>query len=435
MDRSKYKPVSSDELKEQKERVADFLPQNEGRAGFLSIDSGINTFRIYPAQMKAEKRNFLWPKVVNWLPSLIEAKDKAGKPLLDKSGHQTYEVKKRPVFNSRAHGGAPKDIIEEYIKFAHKLYSEEIQDENELNKKLHVLLDWQDGIKAKTSWVVYADKYLPDGTKIFGRLELTNGVREQLNSLSERQGAESQPLYVDIFSDPDNGKAIQLKYNKGSEDKRKTYEVSVIFEKDWAISDEDLGKFEELESLEELYGPTAFKVQDFVTQLESLEYLDRVEGFSILKHDEFVTILNEISTYFPEEEAGADKEEKSSTTTVAPENAEEYSDKLDEVTDKAVLKKFVSFHKLPVEIKLVTSLDGAKESIREAVAEANKIEDMEVLKTKINSMLKEFASSDLPFDKPTGKTDEKKVSAPNSLKGVSAGRSAISALKYKYKQP
>ena len=80
-------------------------------------------------------------------------------------------------------------------------------------KKLTPLIDWKTGVKASSAYICYAIKYMGDGkNKQYGRLQLTDGVKKQLDNLCLREGKSGAPIVVDLFSDPDSGKPFQWNF-------------------------------------------------------------------------------------------------------------------------------------------------------------------------------------------------------------------------------
>jgi hypothetical protein len=154
----------------------------------VDIDEGHNTFRIFPSHQ--EGKPFIYAKTVIWLPQEVEMKNKDGEVVKDRAGNPKTEIKNRPIFNSRVHGSTEKDIVEEYVTFAEKVFRDEIQDAEELDKRLKKLFDWKVGIKPKTTCIVYGKKikYTNDGdikSSEFGRLAvLTNSRLKVTNSFN-----------------------------------------------------------------------------------------------------------------------------------------------------------------------------------------------------------------------------------------------------------
>lgn len=303
-DRSKFKGVASDVLKEQQKEV-EKLNLFPSRTNFIKLTPGVNILRIYPAHRIGAR--YAYSKLVSWLPFQEEQEDK-------KKGTKSLVEVRKPIFNSRAHGPAPKDLVEEYIKFAFKLFGEEIQDEKEREKKLKPITDWKEGIKPQMAWVLYAKKIKGEGIKEFGRIEITNGLMEKLNQIAARVDSNNNPITIDVFSGADDGKAVQIVWNKEEPDNRKKYEPTLLYESDWKLTDEELAEFDELEPLEALY-TQCFTSSDFEKQISGLQYFDDKFGFGIFQHDDFLAIAEEITEYleanvFPETDSKKGSEEE-----------------------------------------------------------------------------------------------------------------------------
>ena len=83
---------------------------NSNRGDYLTIDEGINVFRLFPPHNPDEPT--FQPTVVYWLDCRVPKQDAEGNPI-----EGEFEWKRRPIFDSRIHGNTQKDIIDEYIKF------------------------------------------------------------------------------------------------------------------------------------------------------------------------------------------------------------------------------------------------------------------------------------------------------------------------------
>ena len=128
------------------------------RGDYHTIDEGYNYFRMMPPHPDdGPDAPSLQPKAVYWLECKVEEKDSEGK------GKGTYVWSRRPIFDSRIHGGTEMDIVDKYIEFTRRKVYEEIQDKEEARKKLSPLLGWRSkdgkwnqGILISSSYVCYA---------------------------------------------------------------------------------------------------------------------------------------------------------------------------------------------------------------------------------------------------------------------------------------
>jgi hypothetical protein len=286
IDRSKLKATSLNTLKKQDKEVAKVTSKKGDRAGFVDIDDGWNKFRIYPAH--PESSSFIFPKVVHWIPQEVEIYVD-GQPIGKK------EIKNRPIFNSKVHGGTKKDIITEYIEFVQKLIKNESKDPSEVEKLLAPLKGMKTSLMPKTNWICYVDKYDKSGKKEFGRLEITDGTKNKLNELAALNEDENTVIGLDPFTDPDDGIAIILNYDphkktaKGLEDFKNYYTLSFEEKKinkfttektPTPLTDEDLEFWLAQESLEKLYS-NSYKRSDFEKALAGLQIYDQQHGFGV----------------------------------------------------------------------------------------------------------------------------------------------------------
>ena len=119
-----------------------------------------------------------------------------------------------------------------------KKFSAVYSDKKELYKKLEPITGFKTGIKPSTAWVAYASKIIGK-TKNYGRLQITDGVHKQMDSLCLRQGESGVPIIVDLFSHPDTGKMIQWMSDPNNADAKSKNKISILFEKDAVLLDEE----------------------------------------------------------------------------------------------------------------------------------------------------------------------------------------------------
>lgn len=306
--RNQFKATQASALKEQEQSVNDMLYQKNRK--YLRIEDGTNKIRFFPAHPGTS--NFIYPKVVSWIPILVEKKD-------DK-GNVIKEIMKKPIFNSRVHGKTKKDLVEEYLKFVTLRITEEIQDETERNKKLFPVNNFKGkyNLTNRSSWVAYVKKVNGDNSSDFGLIELTVGIKSQMNTIANIND-EDAPIAVDPFSHPDNGKQLKIYKNPKAEDKKKIYTCTLLWqpEYDSPLSDKELEEFMKFDSLESLF-VNSFKRSDFEKQLEGLQIIDQECNFNIFSDDAWLDIVEEINGYYPEE-----AEEVTNDETTTEENTSE----------------------------------------------------------------------------------------------------------------
>lgn len=374
-DRSKFKAAKLEANKAVAEQAESTLKQNLGgkRGDYHKIDEGVNYFRIMPPHSPEDPS---WqPKVVTWLEVLIDETDGDG----NLTGKKVR--KGRPIFDSRIHGGTPKDIIDQYIFFVKKKVYEEEQDQESAKKKLFPIFGyrdskgaWHPGILPNSSYVCYATKngITPDN---LGRLELYKGEKDKVEELNIDEGSD-EPILTDAFSDPDEGVELvvilqknekgknekvfkkrepNLKGFKGS-DKLKALEE---FEESQVVPDSVLKKLSEMDSLKEMF-KGAYKRSDFEKALEALQFLDEKHEFGVFQMDEFLDVVEEIDGYYSE-----DAEE--STTTSEEESSEELTlADIDEMT-RGELKTLILEKELPIRVTSAISDEVLREKVCEAL--------------------------------------------------------------------
>ena len=383
VDRSKYKKASPEEIAQQAEAMAVRAGKTSERATFLKIEPGINKFRIFPAPLKAKSSLFCFPKVTSFLPLVVDKYDSEGK----KTGET--EVKRRAVFNAKVHGGLEIDIVEAYIEVAKEKFSAICKDKKELYKKLTPLIDWKVGIKPSSSYICYAIKYTGNGqNKQYGRLQLTDGVKKQLDSLCLREGKSGAPIVVDLFSDPDSGKPFQWNSNPNAEDAKARNKVNILFEEDFPLSDEELEMLESWDSLESLY-TNSYKRSDFEKQVKGLQRFDKDNKLNIFDSPAFQSILElakaEVEEKIPEEGDNSneeeEQEEKPVKKVVSKKKIEESVEKEDtipeilEEMDKKTLLSIPNILEIEVEgVKITTSPSKIRRLLKDAMVKTYELE-------------------------------------------------------------
>jgi hypothetical protein len=306
-DRSKFKATEVATLKQQESenQTPRGGADNDGRVSFHKIPEGQSKWRIMPAHPDA--KSFMYPKQVSWLPQEVT---------YTKDGKEITEIQRRPLFNSRTHGGTPKDIIEEYIKFVEKIVYDECQDPEERKTRLFNLTNWKVGVRGRITWIVYALK-IEGNTKTLGRLELPGMVKDTMNTLAITEDQSNDVIQTDPFSDPDLGKAIIIVYNKAEKDPSKKYTATLEWRGDYTLTDQELEDLIAADSLETIY-QNCYKRKDFEKALNGLRIFDEENGYHAFAHDEWLDICTVIDAYYPED---AEEDEDEAPTKAAPAKA------------------------------------------------------------------------------------------------------------------
>lgn len=408
-DRSKYKKASSEEMTQQAEAMAARAENNSDRATFLKVEPGINKFRIFPAPIKAESSLFCFPKVTSFLPLLVD-KYEDGK----KTGEQ--EVKRRAVFNAKVHGGLSVDIVEAYIEAAKEKFSALCKDKKELYKKLTPLTDWKTGIKPSSAYICYAIKYTGDGqNKQYGRLQLTDGVKKQLDSLCLREGKSGAPIVVDLFSDPDSGKPFQWSSNPNAEDAKARNKINILFEEDFPLTDEELEMLESWDSLESLY-TNSYKKEDFEKQVKGLQRFDKDNKLNIFDSPAFQSILEsakaEVDEKLADDDSNDDNEEvaeekpvakKASKKKVEEEEDEDTIPEILEEMDKKTLMSIPGILEIEIDgIKTTTPPSKMRRLIKDAMIEAYELDGSN---EEVNSSITDILLDSMPSDEEEEKEE------------------------------
>ena len=409
--RKSFKATPIAQIKNQEEKVKNSIYNSEG-AKYLSIDEGSNKFRIYPAH--PDSKSFIYPVSRWWLKREIT---------YNKDGKEVTEVVNKPVFNAKIHSNNGKDIVDEYLKFAKRKLAETIDDVDELEEAYEKLTHWQHGIRLNTQWAVYADKIKGDSSE-FGLLTISNTIKNKLNELAITEDDDEEPITTDPFTDPDDGKAIIVKYDKNEQDAKNRYKVNIEYKKNYSLTDEQLETFSEQKSLASLYD-NVYSKRDFDLAIECLKYFDTVNGYGFISDDEFIEVIEELSEQYPEQETDEnssetkksnkqssakkeakkpvketedieedEEEEVEESTTEDEEGDEEETDLFDNM-NRLELKRYIKQNELDIVVKNSMSDDELRNTIREylnddkSIEKSNKKVEEEEKETKKLSPLEE----------------------------------------------
>jgi hypothetical protein len=305
--RSAFKATST-EVSKAKEKEAGLKSRNGGGSDLVyhKIEQGDNKFRFYPYHPDGGGQTYFEHKVVNFLPIEVDVWEDGEKV------EGESQIKRKPIFNSKVHGGYPKDLVEEYHAIAKKMAEE--MEKNEKKEFLDKVFHYKTGVNTSRGWVVYADKHTDDGQKIFGLLEFSNPVKKEINKTVSAEG-DDEVMDNDPFTDPDDGICVII--NKTGKLLNTEYSVSLETKKSGKfgyemiptpLEDEQLERYLEKDSLFKMFR-NVFKRSDFEKQVEGLQRVDQENEFGIFETEEFLSVMEEISDMIPED-VEEDKEEK-----------------------------------------------------------------------------------------------------------------------------
>ena len=270
-----------------------------GGVNWLTCEEGLNDFRFFPST--EEGVAFMQLKHTHRLPIEIENED------------GTKEIKERkPVFNSRKHGGTKKDIIDEYIDFLEKRETDRL-GELKLSKKefgaqikavMKPVNDWQKGIRPEFRWTGYAAKltWNDDGSlakKDKGVFDFSFSVGKKADGLAASQDRRGKVAETNPYTSIDKGAILVIDYDK-KRDPAEMYRVSLDTDAPIAWDDEDLEWLEAQRSLAEQY-IGSYRRLDFNMAIEGLTRFDTRNQFGVMSDPEFKKIIDEISAYYPED--------------------------------------------------------------------------------------------------------------------------------------
>jgi hypothetical protein len=354
-DRSAFKGASSSKRKaqieknEEKTQVKKSSSSNGNKTNYLKLQKGKNYLRLFGIHPKTiEKLGFdessdMYAKTVHFMEVMVK---------YTKDGEDVEELKRMALLNSKVHGGTKKDIIDEFISFAHKVAYADIQDEDERKKYLSPIKDWKTGITGKTKWVAYAKQYenKSKGNPELGRIELPVSVVNKMNELSAEEDDVEDVIETDIFTDPDTGMMVVITSDPeaGKKDPSKYYQVAPDFRGGAdALQDSDLEWLMEQKPLNELF-ENVYTIKNFNQAIDGLKRFDETHKLGIFSYDEFLDIAEEIAGYYdevPESEEEAKEEPKKEE-----EKSDMPFDKELEDMDMDELKGYIRRNKLSIRV-------------------------------------------------------------------------------------
>lgn len=367
VDRNKFQATSLAKNKEADEAVEAVV----GRSGFERADvhkleSGKNTFRIYPPHPDGGGETFAEPVVRVFLPVMVEEKDDKGNVVMEGKNPKMKEIQK-PIFNSRYHGSTPKDLVEQYVALG-EAHAETIKDTklkeaflNRLKGKFsRTASERLPGLTYKTTYVMYADSIKGGAVAKFARLEVGTAIKDGLNKAAAATEDAGDPIAVDPFTDPDTGRAVIITYNNQATKPADYYDVQLdstsvkgpgnqLILKTYPLTDEQLEKYLKYPSLHSLYH-NSFKRKDFEWQLKGLELFDKKYNIGIYDTDDFASIVEEISGYYPFDNQEPSAEEVEAT--IAQQQESVIEEKVDEITDDLTLMNRVELRNVNIKEKL-----------------------------------------------------------------------------------
>lgn len=414
MNRNPFKIASSEEqkkmLEEQEKKTK--LYGNSSSDWYTLDRSGLeNRIQLIVVPEKDPEAK-CYPSVLRctiWMDVLVEKKDDDGKPTGE------FERKRRPLFNSRIHGGTEKDIVEEYQKMAEAYLMKKGGSRDEMTKICPSFTGyrdksgkWNPGIRFySNSYILYV--YVDGEVKL---LEVYKDIWDSIFSIGvdQEENKEIKPYEPEsIYS----GFPLLLSYNKENKkwrvvleqmDIRKYRGMSVDeaynkYLQEISIPDSIISSLSEKKSLMEMY-TNIYDRTDFERALEAVLHFDKTNGLNICQTQEFQDIAAEIEGYFPsrEEDNGEDLPfEDTSKEVDLPEEKEEGEKPLEKM-NREELKRFIMDKELDILVKKSMTDEDIRNLIRE-----------ELNPTPVAELPEEEDDEPVPFD-------EKEV--PKSVQSV-----------------
>ncbi len=329
-DRSKVGVTTSAALKKQETELAIKRPTS-GKTDYLQIKDGENKFRILPFHSDGGGSTFSEARTVSYLELKVEKRDEDGDVIEGK-----FEIKGKPVFNSKVHGNTEEDLVEYYMHLAQtKAIPEYIGDNKGMFKQIWDKIvgvykqgakTQEQGLKPQDSHVVYAMKSNgvdDQGNEIWGKIGLLELKKSQKDGLTEKAAEYGEP---DPFTDIDNGVAVIITKNPEAKKSTDWYKVKLNTKRVGntleyvasPLSDEMLNEWAKLTPLHKKYA-NVFTQATLDLQIEGLKRFEEklqkeFSGFSVFQYPEFGDMAEKIYSLVPEppkkDEEGTEQEEE-----------------------------------------------------------------------------------------------------------------------------
>lgn len=400
IDRGAWKGASVTAIKEHNDELKS-SGFDDGRVPTLKIESGKNTFRIFPAHPGSDPDNLYYkPLKQIWLPYVTKDDKKTSLP------HK----------NARVHYGQEFDIVEQYLKVATEL----IPADNSLSSKekaelLDLLADYKKGLKFNNNFASYAKKIVGDKVER-GLLEISKARQEELNTESTVE-VDSNPDGIDIISDPDEGRDVIIQYNPDEKDNKKKYKTT-LGRKDTPLDDDDFAWLEEQEPLVDyLNNADDYHQGAFDKTVKGLELYDQKNGIGIFDTPEFKDIVSEIRSTLPESPYGESEDGEEGIP-------------FEDMT-RAELKQWIMDNEVDVRVKRGMDEDDILNAIEEELGYLPELSTSKLEPGKDDQDEDEKEDEDLPIKDESTKTDDDDVeddkpgdTAPPERSGRSERRSS-----------
>ena len=340
----------------------------------------------------------------------------------------------RKVFNARHHGkklGIRKDIVEEYLQQIAEIQSGMSDKKEDDIKAWRKYIDgyrgdgkWNHGIAPKPRRILYAvemekvDGSLEAGD--IGLLEVGPMVWEQIVDIVD-QMSDDEPAGWEPFSDIDDGIPLVIEYNSNANKPADFYSTSIYMEKGsskipaptpFPLSDELLGEFESMDSLEAMYGKSTYSKEMFDMAVKALELFDNKYGYGVFDREGWPNIVADLAKQIDKSPPNDDSQKADETKKkVAKEKAakrksakrkvvkKEKEDKSDEfgindllaLMDRNQLKEFNNTVELGVSIKRGMKDDDIRIQL---AAEWAMVDDLPFLKETLKEWKSKVSAGD-----------------------------------------
>lgn len=311
IDRSLFQPTKLADVKAEDQRTKEtvYLPNAE-KADFFPLGKEDGTFilRFLPPHPGEGAKSFYMPKCQVYLPMMVEEYANGQKVLLADGSTKMKEGGKR-VFNARVHGGASRDLVEEYINYVKKYSSTLGLPKAEQEEYLLPIFG---NYSMKVSGIMFNTTFMSYVVLIDPRtkaqrlyvLDMKQSIKNGLNEIIAVMETGSG-IVVDPFTNLETGIAVSLNVDSTRKATDK-YKVSRYVNElpdgkleKFRIEDHIVEKFAGMDSLRKLYH-LSYTRRDFNLALQGLEFFDKKNSFGLINDPDFIRIADEIAADWPE---------------------------------------------------------------------------------------------------------------------------------------
>lgn len=288
VDRSMFEDTPIRKLKTAN-KADDERAGSSNRTSNIKLKNGKNTIRLAP-KFKGEA-SFIIQRKSTWMSV---------------TGNEG-DLVRRPVNDSKLHGGTALDIIQEYFRIA----AQKLGGSKAGQAKLAIFADRDKGLATKVSYVAHVWQRVEEEGVVswhFGEYEFTKSVRDGIDSAAVAED-EDEEITVDPYTPIKTGRCIIITYNNQAKVAKDYYKVG-ISSKATPLTEEMLSELAATTSLTSKYRGT-YKLRDFEQALDGLEKYDGTHGLDICETAEWEEAVEKVRAQYESSEDDTDDDDDS----------------------------------------------------------------------------------------------------------------------------